>query len=143
MADKANDQWVQDGTRIKAWFVMLRDIMSSGKLAVQIGHGTDYIHMSAAENPHYANWMRADVGNRRKIVLGAKTKADLDKIAAECADAGMLCSLIVDAGLTEFNGVATVTGLVVHPHPDNAVPSSLKRAQAWKDIWLTKTVSVA
>lgn len=143
MADKPNDQWVQNGTRIKAWFVMLRDVMSSGKMSVQVGHGTDYIHLHGTENPHYADWMNADVGNRRKIVLGVKTRAELDKIAKDCEAAGMTCSLIVDAGLTEFNGTPTVTGLVIYPHPDNAVPSSLKRAQAWKDIWLTKTVSVA
>lgn len=121
---------------------MRRSLMTSGKLAVQIGHGTDYIHLWGADNPHYADWMKADVGNRRKIVLGAKTEADLYKIAKDCEASGMLCSLIVDAGLTEFGGVQTVTGLVVHPHPDNAIPSSLKRSQAWKDIWLTKSVPV-
>lgn len=143
MAKKTGDQWVQNGARLKAWFVMRRDLMTSGKLAVQIGHGTDYIHMWGGANPHYADWLNASVGNRRKIVLGAKSEDELNKLAQDCVAKGMFCTLIVDAGLTEFGGVATITGLVVHPHPDTDIPKSLKRAQAWKDIWLTKTELVA
>lgn len=143
MADKNGDQWVQNGTRIKAWFVMRRDLMTSGKMAVQVGHGTDYNHMWGVDNPHYKDWMDPAIGNRRKIVLGVKTEDDLSKLARDCVAKGMLCTLIVDAGLTEFGGLATVTGLVVHPHPDSDIPQSLKRAQAWKDIWLTKSDLVA
>lgn len=143
MADKEHDKWVQNETRIKAWFVMIRDLMSSGKMAVQVGHGTDCIHVANTLNPHYAAWMDPNIGNRRKIVLGVKTQSDLSKIAKDCEGAGMLIEFIVDAGLTEFNGIPTITGIVVLPHPDNAIPASLKRAQTWKDIWLTKSEPVA
>lgn len=134
MSDKSIDQWVdENGTRIKAWFVMRRDLeMSTAKFGVQIGHGSDLIHMARDFNPHYEDWISEEIGNRRKIVLGAKTLADLEKIEAQASQAGMTATFIRDAGLTEF-GKETVTGLVIHPHPDNAIPASLKRAQAWKD----------
>lgn len=127
-----SDPWVTEhGTRIKAWFVMRTDIeMSPGKMAVQVGHGTDFIHMHGAANSYYKAWMDPNGGNRRKIVL----RGDLDHIErlyAACRDAGMYCEMIEDAGLTEF-GKPTITGLVICPHDDGEAPKLLKRTQAWK-----------
>jgi peptidyl-tRNA hydrolase len=134
VSDKPTDLWVSpDGVRIKSWFILRRDLaMSKAKFGVQIGHGTDMIHFAGSKNPHYSAWVDEDGGNRRKIVLGGKTLGDIEKIERDCAEAGMVAIWIKDAGLTEFNG-PTVTGLVVLPHPDDAIPKSLKRCQAWKD----------
>lgn len=142
-----NDIWVQEGRRIKAWFVMRRDLpMTQPKFGVQIGHGTDLIHMAAlndlvprdtgereAASPYYFGWINATIGNRRKIVLGGKTLAEIEKLKTECETAGMKCDWIVDAGLTEF-GQETTTGMVIHPWDDTAIPKSLKRAQLWKPL---------
>jgi PTH2 family peptidyl-tRNA hydrolase len=130
--DKPVDEWTaEDGSRVKAWFIMRTDIeMSPGKLAVQVGHGTDFIHMLGDRNPYYTFWMHAQGGNRRKIVL----RGDIDhilKVKAACEEVGMVCHLIGDAGLTEFNG-PTVTGMCICPHNDAFAPKILKRTQAWK-----------
>jgi peptidyl-tRNA hydrolase len=129
-----NDLWVSpEGVKIKAWFVMRRDLeMSQGKFGVQIGHGADMIHIYGSKNPFYEHWLSPTGGNRRKIVLGAKNLLELQKIAKEARHAGMTVFVIGDAGLTEF-GKPTMTGIVICPHEDSNVPNSLKRAQSWKD----------
>jgi peptidyl-tRNA hydrolase len=133
MSEKPNDPWTTaSGSRIKAWFVMRLDLpMSQGKFGIQIGHGTDFIHMVGAQNPFYETWLDPHGGNRRKIALRAKTLADLEVVKSECDKAGMITKLIMDAGLTEF-GQPTITGLVILPHDDGTIPSVLKRAQAWR-----------
>lgn len=133
MTEKPHDPWVTEtGSRVKAWFLMLADVpMTEAKFGVQIGHGTDFIHIRQAENPFYATWIDAGGGNRRKIILRVKNLADLEKVERACNDAGMITNQIWDAGLTEF-GRETLTGLVVHPHDDAKAPKPLTRAQTWK-----------
>jgi len=133
MPDKINDPWTTaTGSRIKAWFVMRLDIpMSQGKFGVQIGHGTDYIHLLGRENPYYEVWLSPNGGNRRKIVLRAASLEDIEKVQAACDEFGMKTVLIRDAGLTEFGG-PTTTGMVILPHDDSLIPTVLKRAQAWR-----------
>ena len=49
----------------KAYFVMRKDLnMSPGTLAVQVGHGTDYIHLK--QSKAYGYWLAQ--GLRKKIV---------------------------------------------------------------------------
>ncbi len=123
---------MSDTSLVKSWFLMRLDLpMSQGKFGVQIGHGTDMIHLTSANNPYYSRWVDPAEGNRRKIVLRAKNVADLEKIKADCEAVGMTAIFIVDAGYTEFNG-PTISGLVVCPHDDALIPSSLKRAQSWR-----------
>ena len=127
------DPWKTDsGSKIKAWFVMRLDVpMSQGKFGVQIGHGTDMIHLSGAQNPYYNAWLDPLGGNRRKIALRAKTLDEIEKVKSACDVTGMITFLIEDAGLTEFAG-PTVTGLVICPHDDANIPTILKRTQSWR-----------
>ncbi len=132
MTDKTDPWTTESGSRLKAWFVMRLDLpMSQGKFAVQVGHGVDMIHMTGAKNPFYETWLSATGGNRRKVVLRAKSLDDIVKLQAECDAFGMITTLIRDAGLTEFGG-PTVTGMVICPHDDANIPASLKRTQAWR-----------
>lgn len=132
MSERPNDPWVtESGSRVKAWFVMRTDIeMSPGKLAVQVGHGTDFIHMLRDRNPFYKVWIDANGGNRRKIVLRGDL-AHIEKLKIACTEAGMIVHEIGDAGLTEF-GQPTITGMVICPHDDANAPKLLKRTQSWK-----------
>lgn len=130
---KPNDPWTTEtGSRIKAWFVMRLDLpMSQGKFGVQVGHGTDFIHMIGDKNPYYSAWIDPNLGNRRKIALRANSLAEIEKLKAECEASGMLTQIIADAGLTEF-GQPTITGLVILPHDDALIPKLLKRTQSWR-----------
>jgi PTH2 family peptidyl-tRNA hydrolase len=54
-------------------------------------------------------------GNFAKIVVGVNSEAELIEIHERAKEAGILTSLIRDAGLTEFNGVPTLTTCAVGP----------------------------
>lgn len=118
---------------IKAWYLMRLDLpMTQGKFGVQIGHGTDMIHINAQYNKYYSLWIDPLIGNRRKTVLRTANEESLHNIKKICEEAGMIVDYIADAGLTEF-GKPTITGIVIHPHDGSLIPKELKRAQIWRD----------
>lgn len=54
-------------------------------------------------------------GSFAKICVYCKDEAELDDIYQKAKAAGLPCSLITDAGVTEFNGVPTKTAVAVGP----------------------------
>ena len=64
----------------RVYLVIRRDLnMSPGKLAVQVGHGIDYVHTK--KTGCYREWMEAS--KRRKIVVSvadAVKEADVDRV---------------------------------------------------------------
>jgi PTH2 family peptidyl-tRNA hydrolase len=56
-----------------------------------------------------------------KIVVGVDSKDELLDIYNKAKEADLLCSLITDAGLTEFNGVPAYTAVAVGPGPNNVI----------------------
>lgn len=52
----------------------------------------------------------------KKIVLGVENEAELEIIYIKAKLAGLRVHMIVDAGLTEFNGVTTKTCVAIGPH---------------------------
>lgn len=50
-----------------------------------------------------------------KVVVGVNSEEELLEIYNKAREAGMNCSLIRDAGRTEFNGVPTLTACAVGP----------------------------
>lgn len=118
---------------VKAIFVIRTDLgMSRAKLGVQVGHGTDFIHMRASENPHYADWINPQKGNRRKIVCRISSLEDLQKLEGKLTQDGVLWNPIVDAGYTEFNG-ETQSGTVILPIREDLLPKYVNRLQTLKD----------
>lgn len=117
---------------IKAYYVLRQDLgMTSAKRAVQVGHGTDFIHLNSASNPHYSAWLTEF--NRRKVVLRIRDESALAALATLLNENGIPYKEIKDAGLTEFNNVETLTGVVVYPVPDVQLPKKFGRLQTWKD----------
>lgn len=114
---------------IKAYYVIRKDIkMSKAKLGVQIGHGTDFIHLMI--NGNYRKWIEE---NRRKIVCGISTIEDLQKLIDNLKNDKIGYHEIIDLGFTEFNNVPTLTGIVIYPIDDETMPKYLKRLQTLKD----------
>lgn len=60
-------------------------------------------------------------GSFRKIVLYVNSEAELDEIHQKALDFGLVSHMVVDAGLTEFNGVPTKTCLCIGPHVDERI----------------------
>jgi PTH2 family peptidyl-tRNA hydrolase len=51
-----------------------------------------------------------------KICVGVSSEAELDEIYNKAKEAGLTVHMVVDNGLTEFNGVKTKTCLAIGPH---------------------------
>jgi len=93
----------------------------TGKFAGQVAHACmkDLLHkfthgktindLTEEENSYY-------LGIFTKIVVGVDSEAELDEIFAKCKMAGLTVHMIVDSGLTLFNGVPTKTCLAIGPH---------------------------
>jgi len=56
-----------------------------------------------------------------KICVYVNSEKELTEIYQKAADAGLPCSLIKDAGLTEFGGVPTLTCCGIGPAPEDQV----------------------
>lgn len=84
-----------------------------GKLAAQIAHASlssyfkaDKFHQATRE------WVS---GIFTKVCCYVETEAELKEIYEKAFAKGLPCSLIVDSGLTEFNGVPTTTCVGIGP----------------------------
>lgn len=63
-------------------------------------------------NPFVYEWV---IGRFTKIAVYVETEAELAAIYSEARKIGIACSIITDAGLTEFNGVPTLTAVGIGP----------------------------
>lgn len=113
----------------KAYYILRRDLnMSSAKMAVQVGHGTDMVH-SCTGFDIYMLWKSQD---RRKIVLSIKTEVKLNNLITVLREKSILHKEIVDLGLTELDGL-TMTGIVILPIEEDKLPKQVQRLQLWRD----------
>jgi peptidyl-tRNA hydrolase, PTH2 family len=108
----------------KQVIVMRKDLnMRKGKMIAQGAHASLRVILDAgrATDPAtyqitmtepMAQWM---TGRFAKVCVGVTSEEALDEIVAKARAAGLPCSLIVDAGKTEFHGVPTKTCCAVGP----------------------------
>jgi len=109
---------------------MRKDLgMSPAKLAVQVGHGTDFIHKDKDENSFFEDWKNKE-NDRRKIVLEVKSEAKLRDLADLLRHKGIPFCKIYDSGHTEFNE-KTLTGLIIYPIDENNLPDKIKRMRLY------------
>ena len=57
-------------------------------------------------------------GSFKKICVVVNSEEELLQIKYKAYDKGLTCKPIIDSGLTEFNGVPTLTCLAIGPHYD-------------------------
>lgn len=67
-----------------------------------------FINFSEAVNV----WLRS---GKKKITVSVDSEDELIEIYEKARKAGILCSIVVDHGLTEFKGVPTKTAVAVGP----------------------------
>lgn len=60
-------------------------------------------------------------GTFTKICLSVDSEAELDAIYNKAKEAGIPCAMIIDSGLTEFNGVPTKTCIAIGPDIDTNI----------------------
>jgi PTH2 family peptidyl-tRNA hydrolase len=70
------------------------------------------------DNPFVREWI---VGNFKKVACYVETDQELVEIYNQAKRAGLACSLIKDAGLTEFKGEPTLTAVGIGPDNEEAI----------------------
>ena len=76
----------------------------------------DYLCIPLVEHTH--NWL---TNSFTKIVVGVDSEDELLNIYNKATEAGLICSLILDEGRTEFKGEATYTAVAVGPGPKDLI----------------------
>lgn len=77
---------------------------------IEIRDGKAYLVVPLPENTK--SWFEDKF---TKICLCCESEAELLELHSKAQKAGLICSLILDAGLTEFGGKATYTALGIGP----------------------------
>jgi len=107
----------------KQVIVVRKDLnMRKGKIAAQAAHASlkailDLCHkdgdnLTLHMDDRLKPWI---TGLFKKICVSVNSEAELINIYQQALDAGLICSIIKDSGLTEFNGVPTLTTVAVGP----------------------------
>ncbi len=107
----------------KQVIVMRKDLnMRKGKIAAQASHASlgailglcqqDGDRLILDMDERTKPWL---TGRFKKICVYVNGEAELLEVYEQAKTAGLIVSLIKDAGLTEFNGVATITCIGVGP----------------------------
>lgn len=121
----------------KQVIVMRKDLnMRKGKLVAQGAHasmGAILKQMTASADgkqlvldltdERLAPWV---TGRFKKICVYVNSEDELKEIFEQAKEAGLICSLIEDAGLTEFNGVKTLTAVAVGPDREDKIDALCK-----------------
>lgn len=84
----------------------------------QHGNHTWKYETEFGDGSYMDEWLN---GSFTKIVVSAPDEAALREIKAKCDELDIPCSLITDAGNTEFHGVPTVTCLGIGPYDSDTI----------------------
>ena len=126
----------------KQVLVIRKDLnMRKGKIAAQAAHAS---MKAILDQGHYENLTEVRVneqeltyfhlhvdtrmkdwllGNFKKVCVYVNSEEELLALYAKAMEAGIITSLITDAGLTEFNGVPTNTCIAVGPDFEDKIDS--------------------
>lgn len=92
---------------MKLVILMRTDLgMGKGKMVAQGAHATSKATRSVGNSSNYNPWL---VDGEPKIVLKVSSKEQLMELVKRAGNAKLPTGFIVDAGLTKFQGTATLT----------------------------------
>lgn len=106
---------------VKQVIIMRKDLnMRKGKMISQGSHAScDVVIMQLTEirgirsqGKAFSDWLNS---GKTKICVSVNSEEELLDLYKKAQDAGLLCSLVQDAGYTEFNGVPTYTAVAIGP----------------------------
>lgn len=98
---------------MKQMIVMRNDLgMRKGKMIAQGAHASLKATLENLDHPSVKEWLS---GAFTKIAVRATSEEQLFEIMSNAKEAGLIVTLITDAGRTEFNGVPTNTCIAVGP----------------------------
>lgn len=118
----------------RMWIFVRCDIdIPLSKLIAQGGHAADTLVWRADKS---GKGLLADeymACGQAKLVKRAKTENDLHMVFDLCTEAGILASIVTDAGLTHFNGQKTLTVAAVGPCRRSDLPKKVDKLQMLTD----------
>lgn len=93
--------------------VMRTDLnMRRGKMIAQGAHASMKAFLENPDDPRFIEWLD---GKFTKIAVGVGSLDELQEVYNNARDKGLISTIVVDAGLTEFGGIATTTCISVGP----------------------------
>jgi PTH2 family peptidyl-tRNA hydrolase len=99
--------------------ILRKDLnMRKGKMVAQGAHASMKATLEYLDHPYVTEWLS---GRFTKIAVGVPGLDELFEIYALALRDGLPCSLILDAGKTEFGGVPTYTAVAVGPAPNDVL----------------------
>lgn len=113
----------------KQIIILRKDLnMRKGKLVAQGAHASMGAILALMKREGNTLTLEMDertepwlTGRFKKICVYVNTEQELLDLHKQALDAGMVCSLIQDAGLTEFGGVKTYTAVAIGPDREDKV----------------------
>lgn len=98
---------------MKQIIVMRKDLgMRKGKMIAQGAHASLKATLENLEHPSVKAWLSDKF---TKICVSVDSEQELFDVYNHAIQEGLISALIIDAGLTEFNGVPTMTCIAVGP----------------------------
>jgi len=99
---------------MKQVIVLRKDLnMRKGKMCAQAAHAS--LKATIENFTHYCVQQWLGNGKFTKIVVGVDSEEELLEVLQNAKKGGLITALIVDAGLTEFDGIPTTTCIAVGP----------------------------
>lgn len=123
---------IDRASELKIWIMIPKGMfMTRGKAAAQSGHavGTCMVLMDRADRARVDLYMAQ---GQAKISVGVEDEDELRQMVDLCRAAGLVATLVEDAGRTEFAG-RTVTYGAVGPYLKSELPSKVKRLRMLQD----------
>jgi len=97
----------------KQIIILRKDLnMRKGKMIAQGAHASVKAVIENLNRPECKEWLK---GKFTKIAVSVESEKELFEIYNEAKSQGMITSLILDSGLTEFGGNATYTAVAIGP----------------------------
>lgn len=119
----------------KQVIIMRKDLnMRKGKLVAQGAHASMGAILGQCKqdgnklvldlnDERMAPWL---TGRFKKICVYVNSEQELLDLHQQAKESGLICSLIQDAGLTEFGGVKTYTAVAVGPDREDKIDAVCK-----------------
>ena len=104
---------------MKQMLIIRKDLgMRKGKMIAQGAHASLGAYLKYSDHPWVKEWLK---GPFKKIAVSVDSEEELLDLWRIAQDRNLPRSLIKDAGLTEFHGVATNTAIAIGPAPDDVL----------------------
>lgn len=100
-------------SEFKQVIVMRKDLnMRKGKMCAQAAHASMKAYLENKTDRRVLAWL---AGQFAKICVSVDSENELNAIYNQAIASGLIASIIVDAGRTEFDGVPTKTCIAIGP----------------------------